>query len=93
MLSPEVLRRMMAYVAEAGADPRRERAHALLARLSQGERAVAVLVGRGHTNSEIGRELRMSTATVKAYVSRILTKLDLNNRTQVALLVSDAGQE
>jgi DNA-binding NarL/FixJ family response regulator len=93
MISPEVLRRMMAYVAEAGTDPRRDRARALLARLSAGERAVAVLVGRGQPNSEIGRELRMSTATVKAYVSRILTKLDLNNRTQVALLVSDADPD
>jgi DNA-binding NarL/FixJ family response regulator len=33
----------------------------------------------------------MSTATVKAYMSRILTKLDLNNRVQVALVVHDAG--
>jgi DNA-binding NarL/FixJ family response regulator len=91
MLSPEVLRRVMTYVAESGTDPRRDRARALLARLSEGERAVAVLVGRGRTNQEIGQELRMSTATVKAYVSRILTKLDLNNRVQVALLVHDAG--
>jgi Bacterial regulatory proteins, luxR family len=33
----------------------------------------------------------MSVATVKAHVSRVLTKLDLNNRVQVALLVHDAG--
>lgn len=33
----------------------------------------------------------MSVATVKAYVSRLLTRLDLNNRVQVALLVHDAG--
>jgi DNA-binding NarL/FixJ family response regulator len=91
MLSPEVLRRVMTYVAESDTDPRRDRARALLARLSDGERGVAVLVGRGRTNQEIGQELRMSTATVKAYVSRILTKLDLNNRVQVALLVHDAG--
>ena len=32
----------------------------------------------------------MSVATVKAYVSRLLAKLDLNNRVQVALLVHDA---
>ncbi|HEU5109989.1 MAG TPA: LuxR C-terminal-related transcriptional regulator, partial [Micromonosporaceae bacterium] len=84
-------RRVMTFVAETGADPRRERARALLARLSDGERAVALLVGRGRTNQEIGRDMRMSTATVKAYVSRILTKLDLNNRVQVAVLVHDAA--
>ncbi|TDD89861.1 response regulator transcription factor [Actinomadura darangshiensis] len=91
MMSPTVLRRMMSYVAESGADPRQARARELLARLSDGERAVAALVGRGRTNSEIGKELSLSVATVKAYVSRLLTKLELNNRVQVALLVHDAA--
>ncbi|MDG4829033.1 response regulator transcription factor [Solwaraspora sp. WMMD1047] len=91
MLSPNVLRRMMAYVADADPDPRRDRARQLLARLSDGERAVAQLVGEGRTNNEISQQLLMSTATVKAYVSRILTKLDMNNRVQIALLVHDAG--
>ncbi|GAA2161496.1 response regulator transcription factor [Actinomadura napierensis] len=90
MLSPAVLRKMMSFVADAGADPRKARARELLERLSEGERAVAVRVGQGKTNSEIGRELSLSVATVKAYVSRLLTKLGLNNRVQVALLVSDA---
>ncbi|WP_395106352.1 response regulator [Actinomadura sp. SCN-SB] len=92
MLSPAVLRRMMSYVAGTGVDPRRERARELLGRLSEGERAVAALVGRGRTNGEIGRELSLSVATVKAYVSRLLTKLELNNRVQIALLVHDAGE-
>ncbi|HEY8480020.1 MAG TPA: response regulator transcription factor [Spirillospora sp.] len=91
MMSPAVLRKMMSYVAVSGADPRRDRARELLGRLSDGERAVAALVGRGCTNSEIGRELSLSVATVKAYVSRLLTKLELNNRVQIALLVHDAA--
>ena len=33
----------------------------------------------------------MSVATVKAHVSRVLTKLDLDNRVQVALLADQAG--
>jgi len=33
----------------------------------------------------------MSVATVKAHISRILDKLNLNNRTQIALLAHDAG--
>jgi DNA-binding NarL/FixJ family response regulator len=91
MLSPDVIRRVMAFAAEPDPDPRQERAGRLLDRLSAGERAVALLVGQGRTNSEIAQELLMSTATVKAYMSRILTKLDLNNRVQVALVVHDAG--
>ncbi|MFG1925509.1 response regulator [Cryptosporangium sp. NPDC048952] len=90
MLSPAVIRRVMAFAAEPEQDPRRDEARRLLIRLSDGERAVATLVGRGRTNSEIGRELLMSTATVKAYMTRILTKLELTNRVQVALLVHDA---
>jgi DNA-binding NarL/FixJ family response regulator len=91
MLSPSVLRRMMSYVAHSGIDPRRDRARAALERLSDGERAVAVLIGQGKANSEIARELVVSVATVKAYVSRLLAKLELNNRVQVALLVHDAA--
>jgi DNA-binding NarL/FixJ family response regulator len=90
MLSPDVFRRVMAFAAEPERDPRRDRARALLDGLSEGERAVAVLVGQGHTNQEIGRRLLMSTATVKAYMSRIMTKLNVNNRVQVALLIHDA---
>ncbi|WP_439677229.1 response regulator [Embleya sp. MST-111070] len=93
MLSPDVLRRMMTYVAATTIDPRRARAQSALAHLSDGERAVATLVGKGHTNAEIGKELSISIATVKAYVSRLLTKLDLNNRVQIALLVHDASND
>jgi DNA-binding NarL/FixJ family response regulator len=90
MLSPDVFRRVLAFAAEPEPDPRREQARARLARLSEGERAVAALVGQGRTNAEISHELLMSTATVKAYMTRILTKLALTNRVQVALLVHDA---
>ena len=96
MLSPTVTRTLIAHVTAAtpgpaGPDPRRERALRLLTGLSERERQVAVALGRGHTNAEIAGELFMSVATVKAHVSRLLTRLDLNNRVQVALLVHDAG--
>jgi DNA-binding NarL/FixJ family response regulator len=90
MLSPTVLRRMMSQVAGGGAVEPRDRARESLRRLADGELAVATLVAQGKTNREIGRELFMSVATVKAYVSRVLTKLELANRVQVALLVRDA---
>ena len=52
---------------------------------------MAVAVGAGKSNAEIGAELFMSTATVKAYVSRMLAKLECANRVQVAILVHEAG--
>jgi len=50
-----------------------------------------VAIGQGKSNAEISAELYMSVATVKAHVSRVLTKLELNSRVQVALLAHDAG--
>jgi DNA-binding NarL/FixJ family response regulator len=88
ILSPSITRRLMERAAvEAGSY---ERARSALAGLSDRERDVALAVGQGRTNAEIATELFMSVATVKAHISRILTKLELGNRTQVALLVHDA---
>jgi DNA-binding NarL/FixJ family response regulator len=91
LLSPAVTRRLIDHVSDTGAEGRRRHALELLGRLSEREREVAVAVGRGKSNAEISGELFMSVATVKAHVSRVLTKLEFNNRVQVALLAHDAG--
>ena len=91
ILSPSVTRQLIAHIGDTGANARRQHARALLARLSEREREVAITVGLGKSNAEISGELFMSVPTVKQHVSRILTKLDLNNRTQIALLAHDAG--
>lgn len=89
MLSPQITRRLMDRAAtEAGAY---ERARAALATLTRREHDVAVAVARGANNAEIAAELLMSVATVKAHISRILAKLQLANRTQIALLAHEAG--
>jgi DNA-binding NarL/FixJ family response regulator len=88
ILSPEITRRLIDRAATGARDE--DRARAALAGLSEREHAVAVAIARGRSNAEIGTELHMSVATVKAHVSHILTKLDLTNRTQVALLAHDA---
>ena len=54
------------------------------------EREVALAVGQGRSNADIARELYVTVATVKAHVSRLLSKLDVENRVQIALLVHDA---
>ncbi|MFE6286100.1 hybrid sensor histidine kinase/response regulator transcription factor [Streptomyces sp. NPDC057877] len=59
--------------------------------LERRELEVALAVGQGMTNAEIAAHAYMSLPTVKAHVSHILTKLDLNNRVQIALLVYQAG--
>lgn len=91
-LSPSITRQLIALVAgESEAGARRQHAQAGLERLTPRERDVAVAVGQGCSNSEIAQALNVSLATVKAHVSRVLTKLGVGNRVQVALLVHEAG--
>jgi DNA-binding NarL/FixJ family response regulator len=59
--------------------------------LTDREREVARALADGATNAEIARQLYVSAATVKATVSRILTKLDLDNRVQIAAVVHGSG--
>jgi DNA-binding NarL/FixJ family response regulator len=92
VLSPAVTRQLIRHAAETtDAGTRRARARERLAQLNDRESEVAVAVGRGLANAQIAAELFMSVATVKTHVSRILAKLGLNNRVQVALLAYDAG--
>ncbi|MEU8331973.1 response regulator transcription factor [Micromonospora sp. NPDC048839] len=87
MLSPGVTRRLMQRVASGAAS--QERARERLALLTPRERDVVLAIAQGRANAEIAGELLMSVTTVKAHVSHILTKLDLDNRTQIALLAHD----
>jgi DNA-binding NarL/FixJ family response regulator len=93
ILSPSVTRQLIAHVGTTGINARYRHARNALARLSDRERDVAIAVGRGTSNTQISTELFMSVGTVKGHVSSILTKLGLNNRTQIALLVHDASLE
>jgi DNA-binding NarL/FixJ family response regulator len=90
-LSPAVARRLIALVAgDPDAGTRYESARERLAAVSAREHEVALAVGRGLANAEIAAELYMSVATVKAHVSRLMTKLSVENRVQIALLVQEA---
>ncbi|MBB1572267.1 MAG: response regulator transcription factor [Propionibacterium sp.] len=89
-LSPSVIGAVIAAATSAGVDDRTQRARTDLEVLSKRELEVAVEVGRGLSNAEIATKLYHSLATVKATLTRVLTKLGCTNRTQVAILVHDA---
>ena len=91
MLSPAVTRRLIAEYVNRRVAPRRGQARQRLDALSEREREVLVLLARGLSNADAARALHMSEATIKTYVSRMLTKLGLSNRTQAAILAHDAG--
>ena len=84
VLSPAVTRPLLDLLHET---PAAERSRPGLEALTERERAVALAVTGGATNAEIARQLYVSAATVKATVSRILVKLGLDNRVQIAVVV------
>jgi len=63
----------------------------LVGELNARERDVLRLIGKGRNNSEIADTLHLSEGTVKNLVSRILSKLQVDDRTQAALLAVRSG--
>lgn len=59
--------------------------------LSDAERNVIRCVGRGLSNKEIASELHLSDGTVRNYLSSVLSKLDLRDRTQLAIWAVQTG--
>ena len=62
-----------------------------LARLTRREHEVAILIATGLTNAEIANRLVIVPGTVANYVERILRKLDLRSRTQIAVWAVEHG--
>ncbi|MEU2951022.1 response regulator transcription factor [Streptomyces xanthochromogenes] len=59
--------------------------------MTESERDVLALIGSGLTNQQISEQLHLSLASVKTYVSRMLARLQLENRTQAAILAYESG--
>ena len=88
LLSPGVTRRLLTRL-ETGL--RRPSDPAALAVLTDREREVLALVGRGLTNTEIGVRLFLSPLTAKTHVSRIMSKLAARDRVQLVILAYESG--
>ncbi len=87
LLAPAATARVMRAIAESGAplDP------APLAALTGREREVLRQVGTGASNDEIAAALFLSPATARTYVSRLLTKLDARDRSQLVIMAYETG--
>jgi DNA-binding NarL/FixJ family response regulator len=89
LLSPKVTRRL---IAEFVATPARERAvPPALDELTEREREVMALVGRGLSNDEIAARLVVSPATARTHVGRAMMKLQAHDRAQLVVLAYETG--
>ena len=89
LLAPSVTRRLIAELASRP-DPDRP-APPNLGMLTDREREVLTLVGRGLSNAEIGASLFVSPATAKTHVSHVMTKLYARDRAQLVVTAYETG--
>ncbi|GAA5204302.1 response regulator transcription factor [Microbacterium jejuense] len=89
LLAPSVTRRMIEHF--AARRPRAGQASAALHELTEREREVLTLIGRGRSNSEIATDLFISEQTVKTHVGKVLAKLGVRDRVQAVIFAYDAG--
>ncbi|WP_329449247.1 response regulator transcription factor (plasmid) [Streptomyces sp. NBC_01426] len=88
-IAPEVFGGLMDR--PSGCQAQFARSHHRVRLLNDSERQVLRLLGHGFENAQIAEELHLSRASVKTYVSRLLGKLHLDNRTQAALVANETG--
>ncbi|MFG6196630.1 response regulator [Nonomuraea sp. JJY05] len=88
LIAPSVTRRLIEeFAARPQPAPRRRS----LGGITDREREVLTLIARGLSNTEIASDLVLSVATIKAYVTRLLTKLHARDRVQLVIIAYEAG--
>jgi DNA-binding NarL/FixJ family response regulator len=89
LLAPRITRRLIAQftATHAAHHTSQER----LAELTQREREILALVGRGLSNHEIAEKLVISKATARTHVSRVIGKLAARDRAQLVVVAYQTG--
>jgi len=87
-VDPNVAGKLLSHIAQQGAPATDS---TLLDTLSERELEILRLVANGLSNAEIASQLFLSKGTVRNYVSTILNKLDVADRTQAAVLALRHG--
>jgi DNA-binding NarL/FixJ family response regulator len=90
LIEPSVARRVMAEFARLS-HPSEQAQEKLLDPLSERELEVLKLLAQGFANREIADRLYLAEGTVKNYVSSVMQKLSVRDRTQAALRARELG--
>ena len=88
LLAPSVTRRLIAEFTRRARSAEQE---GRLTLLTEREREVVALVGKGLSNDELAGELFISPATAKTHVSHAMTKLGARDRAQLVVFAYDSG--
>ena len=92
MINPEVATKGVDFFSEMAQSNYDTSIHAQnVEEITDAEWEIIKLVGRGMSNKEISTELSLSEGTVRNYLSTILSKLDLRDRTQLAIWEVQSG--
>ncbi|MFB9880266.1 response regulator [Planobispora siamensis] len=88
LLAPTVTRRL---ISEFLNGPRPAQVVRDLGEVTQREREVLALIGRGMSNSEIAEHLHLTVGTVKTHIGRLLAKLQARDRAQLVIAAYEGG--
>lgn len=91
VVAPSTTRRLLDHFVDALPDPHEPEPDRRLVGLTEREREVLVLVGRGRSNTEIAEDLVVAEATVKTHVGRLLAKTGSRDRVQLVVLAYETG--
>ncbi|HJP73318.1 MAG TPA: response regulator transcription factor [Pseudonocardiaceae bacterium] len=91
LIAPSVTRRLIEEFACRPEPSPVQLNHAQLAAITEREREVLTLVGRGLSNAEIATTLVISAATAKAHVARLFSKLSARDRVQLVIIAYETG--
>jgi DNA-binding NarL/FixJ family response regulator len=90
LIAPGVTRRLISdFIGRPAAVP--ERSPRPVEGITEREREVLTLIGRGRSNTEIAEDLFITVATAKSHVSRLLTKLGARDRVQLVITAYEMG--
>ena len=90
-LAPTVTRRLIDEFVSKDRVTKSTQQNANLNLLTEREREVLVLIAQGLSNAEIAQSLFISPTTAKTHVSRIISKLDAKNRSQLVIIAYENG--